>query len=130
MILIYFYRIAGILPHQWEQDHLENPKLKQPEYSLTYTIFKFVIKFKNLIDLAAIVPRYVYLLYPTSNTGGFVRILKLFRIIRILRLLRLLSFFENADVATELIFESISQAANLLSVFLLFVVIIIIVFGW
>ena len=47
-----------------------------------------------------------------------------------MRLLRLISFLENADVAAELITETMIQATTLLSVFLFFVVIIIIFFGF
>ena len=51
------------------------------------------------------------------------------QIIRVLRLLRLMSFMKNVDVARGLISETLRQSALILSVFLFFVMIIVILFG-
>ena len=44
-------RVAGILPTAWEEENEESPDAEQPYYSLPYTMFKWTIQFKNMIDL-------------------------------------------------------------------------------
>jgi Ion transport protein len=122
-------RVAGILPRTWERAHREDPHAEQPKYSAWYTMFKFFFQFKNLIDVASIVPAYIAMEMPGSGNSGFLRILRLMRFIRVLRLLRFLSFLKNVDVASELIIETISGASLLLSVFMFFVMVVVILFG-
>ena len=58
--------------------------------------FKYVIKFKSLVDLACWLPFYVTLtLSVNSQTTGFLRVLRLLRLIRVLRLLDMLQMFEQ-----------------------------------
>ena len=82
-----------------------------------------------MVDLASFIPTYIgmALAYPDQNK--FLYVLPLLRIVKVLRLMRLLSFLKNVDVARDLIFEALKQAALILSVFLFFVVVIIILFG-
>ena len=49
--------------------------------------------------------------------------------LRVTRILKLLSLLNNADVATSLISETMREATTMLSVFLFFVVIVIVFFG-
>ena len=83
-------------------------------------------KFTNLIDLIAILPLYIEM-FSGPGTFFFVRILRLFRV---MRLVRLLSFLKNADAAADIIKETMVQATTLLGVFLFFVIIIIVFFGF
>ena len=102
-----------------------DPTIAQPIYSLPYTVFKFMTKFTNLIDLAAILPTYVEMIVVTSDSN-----LVILRLFRVVRLFRLLSFLKNANAAADLIKETMVQATTLLGVFLFFVIIIIIFFGF
>lgn len=82
-----------------------------------------------MVDLASFMPTYIgmALAYPDQNK--FLYVLPLLRVVKVLRLMRLLSFLKNVDVARDLIFEALKQSALILSVFLFFVVVIIILFG-
>ena len=82
-----------------------------------------------MIDLASIAPAYIALILSTGEQSSFIRVLRLLRLVRVLRLLRLLSFMKNVDVARELITETLRQSTLILSVFMFFVFIIIILFG-
>ena len=44
-------RVSGILPSSWEIENEETPDAEQPHYSLPYTMVKFTLQFKNIIDL-------------------------------------------------------------------------------
>ena len=92
-------------------------------------MFRFIMKFKNLIDLASICPTYFALFLQGSAKTQFLRILRLLRIIRVLRLLRLLTILEKVDVAADLIAETMRQSLLLLTVFMFFVVMYIALFG-
>ena len=122
-------RVAGVIPASWEQLHKSDPDIPIPVYSPWYQTFKFVLRFKNLVDLASILPSYsVYFSSQSTNTN-FVRTLRLLRLVRVLRLLKLMSFLKNVDVAIDLILATLTQASLMLSVFLFFVMIIVILFG-
>ena len=122
-------RVAGVIPAAWEAEHVYNPHAPQPHYSPWYQSVKFVFRFKNLVDLAAILP--FYLQYFTTNLPptNFIRALRLLRLIRVLRLLKLLSFLKNVDVMIDLMLATLSQASLLLNVFLFAVMIVVIIFG-
>jgi Ion transport protein len=132
MLTASHYRVAGILPFGWERKHKDDPYAEQPKYSAWYSMLKFIFQFRNVIDLAAILPFYVVMGTPNPNdssSSSFVRILRLLRFLRVLRLLRLISFLKNVDVASELILETLSGASLLLSVFMFFVMVVVILFG-
>ena len=122
-------RVAGVIPAAWEAEHVYNPHAPQPHYSPWYQSIKFVFRFKNLVDLSAILP--FYLQYFTTNLPptNFIRALRLLRLIRVLRLLKLLSFLKNVDVMIDLMLATLSQASLLLNVFLFAVMIVVIIFG-
>ena len=101
----------------------------QPYYSPWYQTFKFIFRFKNLVDLASILPSYVSYFTAKNTNTNFLRTLRLLRLIRVLRLLKLLTVLKNVDVAIDLILATLTQASLMLSVFLFFVMIIIILFG-
>ena len=92
-------------------------------------MFKFGMQFKNLVDLASVVPFYVQLAYSNGSSTSFLRVLRLFRIIKILRLLRFLTFLKNVDVAAQIIWATFSQGSLILTVFGFFVVIFVLFFG-
>jgi Ion transport protein len=129
VLYIQIYRVAGILPRAWERAHRDDPHAEQPKYSPWYSVMKFMLQFKNVVDIASIVPAYIAMQMPGSSNSGFLRILRLMRFIRVLRLLRFLSFLRNVDVASELIIETLSGASLLLSVFMFFVMVVVILFG-
>jgi hypothetical protein len=89
----------------------------------------FFFKLQNIIDLASILPNYVGMIISTGEQSSFVRVLRLLRLFRVLRLLRLLSFMKNVDVALELIIETLRQSTLILSVFMFFVFILIVLGG-
>ena len=74
-------------------------------------------------------PIYIGLALSNSDQRRFLHILPLLRVVKVLRLMRLLSFLKNVDVARDLICETLKQSALILSVFLFFVMVIIILFG-
>jgi Ion transport protein len=74
-------------------------------------------------------PTYIGMALPYPDQNKFLYVLPLLRVVKVLRLMRLLSFLKNVDVARDLIFEALKQSALILSVFLFFVVVIIILFG-
>jgi Ion transport protein len=119
------------LPFGWERKHKDDPHAEQPKYSPWYSMVKFIFQLRNMIDLAAILPFYVVMGTPQndSSSSGFVRVLRLLRFLRVLRLLRLISFLKNVDVASELILETLSGASLLLSVFMFFVMVVVILYG-
>ena len=106
-------RVAGVIPAAWEAEHVYNPHAPQPHYSPWYQTIKFVFRFKNLVDLAAILP--FYLQYFTTNLPptNFIRALRLLRLIRVLRLLKLLSFLKNVDVMIDLMLATLSQGEEI-----------------
>lgn len=123
-------RVAGILSAEWEEKYADDPHVTQPRYPIPYTMLMFAIKFTNIIDFLSILPFFLHFLPNFSNENGlFIRILRLLKIFRVLRLIRLTTYFGNAEVATSLIYETISQAATILSVYVSFVMITVILFG-
>jgi hypothetical protein len=122
-------RIAGVLPASWEKLKKVKPNLEMPTYSAPYQMFKFVWQFKNLIDLASIFPSYVKYFTAQSAQSNFVRTLRLLRLVRILRLLRLMAFLKNVDVAMDLIWATLEQSSLMLSVFMFFVMVVVVLFG-
>jgi len=122
-------RVAGVVSAEWEEMRKLNRKMPQPSYSAPYQMWKFMLRSKNLIDLASVFPSYVQYFGTSGASTNFVRTLRLLRLVRILRLLRLLSFLKNVDVAMELISATLRQSSLMLSVFLFFVLVVIIVFG-
>ena len=74
-------------------------------------------------------PTYIGMALSRSDQNRFLHILPLLRVVKVLRLIRLLSFLKNVDVARDLICETLKQSALILSVFLFFVMVIIILFG-
>ena len=119
-------RVAGILPSTWEDDHLDEPNAEQPKYSHIVQVFKYFIKFRNLIDLCSVIPIFVI---NTHNIGEDSYGWKIIQLLRVLRLVRLMSLIKNADVAMHLISETVTQATVLLSVFLFCALVTIIFFG-
>ena len=90
-------RVAGVIPSSWESLHKSNPDISIPIYSPWYQTFKFIFRFKNLVDLASILPSYTsYFLSQSTNTN-FVRTLRLLRLVRVLRLMKLMSFLKNVS---------------------------------
>ena len=119
-------RVAGVIPSNWKQT---DPEVSMPVYSPWYQTFKFIFRFKNLVDLASILPSYSSYFSDSNTNTNFVRTLRLLRLVRVLRLMKLMSFLKNVDVAIDLILATLTQASLMLSVFLFFVMIIVILFG-
>ena len=129
-VIFYFaIRVAGILPSDWETLNAGNSKALQPHFHPIWAILKYMSKPLNVIDLASILPLYISLFSNQGESSSYVRVLRLFRLARVLRLLKLLGNLQNADVAAEIIFETIRNASTLLSVFLFFLLITILLFG-
>ena len=83
----------------------------QPYYSPWYQTFKFIFRFKNLVDLASILPSYVSYFTAKNTNTNFLRTLRLLRLIRVLRLLKLLTVLKNVDVAIDLILATLTQVS-------------------
>jgi hypothetical protein len=63
-------RVAGIILNKWKMQHRYDDDVIQPTFSLLNTLFRFVFKFKNLVDLASILPSYVgYAIGSGEQTG-------------------------------------------------------------
>jgi hypothetical protein len=122
-------RIAGVTSSEWENEHRLNPKLEQPKYSAWTQSVIFFWKINNMIDFASIFPCYIKYFTSAHVSTNFVRALRLFRLVRVLRLLKLIAFLKNVDVAVELIFLTLSQSTLMLSVFMFFIAVILILFG-
>lgn len=118
-------RLSGILPSGWDKTH---KPADQPRYSTPTKILKYALRSSNLIDLVAIMPYYLGLVVPSGNES-FIRVLRLFRLVRVLRLLRMLSFLKNVDVTIELLSLTVQNSAQILAVFLFFVIITVILFS-
>jgi hypothetical protein len=71
-------RVAGILPRNWDRDH--DPSTPQPVYPTPIQIMKFMTTAKNLIDLACILPFYVFYLIKAEDAHGttFNRVVRTF----------------------------------------------------
>jgi hypothetical protein len=121
--------IAGVTSSEWENEHRLNPKLEQPKYSAWSQSVIFFWKINNMIDFASIFPCYIKYFTSAHVSTNFVRALRLFRLVRVLRLLKLIAFLKNVDVAVELIFLTLSQSTLMLSVFMFFIAVILILFG-
>jgi hypothetical protein len=101
-----------------------------PEYGPLEQTLRFVLRFVNLLDLAAIIPYYVGLFVDLSNDSSFfVRILRLLRIARVLRLLRLLKSFEKFHVTANLLREAVRNAWPVLGLFLFYGVLMVVLMG-
>ena len=122
-------RIAGVMPADIEEQVMNDPTVPIPQYSVGYQTFKYFMRFRNLVDVASFLPFYVQYGIGNLPPTNFIRTLRLLRIIRVLRLLKLLSFLKNVNVMVDLIIATMVQSYLLLSVFLFFVFIIIILFG-
>ena len=117
------------MPAAIEEDMITDPTIPIPVYSPWYQTFKFIFRFKNLVDLASILPFYIQFMLGDLPSTNFIRTLRLLRVIRVLRLLKLLSFLKHVNVMVDLILATMMQSYLLLSVFLFFAFIIIILFG-
>jgi len=83
----------------------------------------FVKNSLNLVDLAAILPFYIFLVIGDSGSGGNSRIVRILSLFRILRLFKLGSRFQNLQVVIEAMVASVDMLGMLLFLLLLLLVI-------
>lgn len=83
---------------------------------------KYIFSFYGIIDLLSILPTYIAFLFPSAIYLIVIRILRVLRIFRILKLFRYMG-------EANLLFSALLQARRKISVFLFFVVTLIIIFG-
>jgi len=83
---------------------------------------KYILSLYGLIDIVAIVPAYLSLLYPPLY---YLMLLRILRVFRIFRILKLLSFLEQETI----LLKSMKRSAPKIAVFLLFVVIVCVIFA-
>jgi voltage-gated potassium channel len=83
---------------------------------------KYIFSFFGIIDLIAIIPTYLSLFIVGGHFIIIVRILRLLRIFRILKLMQFIS-------ATHLLTESLRKSRYKISVFILFVSILVTILG-
>ena len=125
-------RLAGVAP---EADAVAQVfKIKAVDDLRVYhpleQIARWVMQGKNLIDLACWLPFFVGMVVNiSSRQTSFVRALRLLRLIRILRLLTTLKLFEPVHVMTGLLYRTAVNSSPVISVFLFFSFIIIVLFG-
>ena len=92
---------AGILPPK--EETIAQQLIKKNEAKLQFGFlkpltqtFRYMIKFKSLVDLACWLPFYVTSASSiNSQTTGFLRVLRLLRLIRVMLLLDMLHMFEQ-----------------------------------
>lgn len=89
---------------------------------ITKKSFKYMFSFFGIIDLIAIIPTYLSLLMPGGELIIIVRMLRLLRIFRILKLMQYIS-------ATNLLMDSLIKSRYKISVFILFVSILVTILG-
>lgn len=82
----------------------------------------YVLSFFGIIDLISILPMYLGLIF---HSARFMIVLRAFRLIRIFRIFKLFAFLEEG----YLLLESIKASFRKISIFFLFVVIIVICLG-
>lgn len=101
-----------------------------PEYGPLEQTLRFVLRFANVIDLAAITPYYVGLFVDLSDdTLFFVRILRLLRLARVLRLLRVVKSFEKFNVTASLLHEAFRNSWPVMGLFLFYGVLLLVLMG-
>lgn len=83
---------------------------------------KYIYSLYGIIDIIAIIPAYLSLLYPPLY---YLLLLRIFRVFRIFRILKLLSFLQQETI----LIKSIKKSAPKIAVFLLFIFIACVVFG-
>jgi voltage-gated potassium channel Kch len=122
-------RLAGLVPAGWdEEEHFlaqhedRDPEL-EPETTALQTTQAYFWQAKNLIDLVAILPFYVTLANPDSDTSlSFIRVLRLFRVVR--------AFKMNASSGvTNLIIKTVQESMQVIILLLFFSAMIILIFG-
>ena len=101
-----------------------------PYYGPLEQTVRFVIRFQNLIDLAAITPYYVGLFVDLLDETLFlVRTLRLLRLARVLRLLRVVKAFEKFNVTASLLQEAVRKAWPVLGLFLFYGTLALVLMG-
>ena len=101
-----------------------------PEYGPLEQTIRFILRFENLIDLAAIMPYYVGLFVDLADeTAFFVRTLRLLRLARVLRLLRVVKAFEKFDVTASLLREAVRNAWPVMGLFLFYGILLLVLMG-
>lgn len=83
---------------------------------------QYVLSFFGLVDLFAILPTYLSLLFPGA---GYLLVLRLLRVLRIFRILKLVRFMEDANILVR----ALMSARRKILVFLFCVVILNVIFG-
>ncbi|PLW91943.1 MAG: ion transporter [Marinilabiliales bacterium] len=83
---------------------------------------KYIFSFYGLIDLLAIVPTYLSLLFIGAKTMVVIRIIRLLRVFRILKLMQFMR-------ATEYLVASIKRSQYKILVFMMFISLIVVVLG-
>ena len=101
-----------------------------PHYGPLEQTVRFVLRFQNLIDLAAITPYYVGLFVDLVDEASFiVRTLRLLRLARVLRLLRVVKAFEKFNVAASLLQEAVRKAWPVVGLFLFYGILALVLMG-
>ncbi|MGV3591830.1 MAG: ion transporter [Gammaproteobacteria bacterium] len=83
---------------------------------------QYVFSFFGLVDLFAILPTYLSLMFPGAN---YLLVLRLLRVLRIFRILKLVRFMEDANV----LLRALVNARRKILVFLFCVIVLNVVFG-
>lgn len=83
---------------------------------------QYVRSFFGLVDLFAILPSYLSLLFPAA---GYLLVLRLLRVLRIFRVLKLVRFMEDANI----LLRALTSARRKILVFLFCVVVLNVIFG-
>jgi voltage-gated potassium channel len=84
--------------------------------------FKYIFSFWGLIDLLALLPNYISLIFAGTNLLFPIRILRLFRVLRIFKLGR---YLKEANV----LLHAISRSFYKISVFLMSLVFLVVIMG-
>lgn len=122
-------RLAGLVPPGWDDEeqflaqHEDREPDPEPETTALQTTQSYFWQAKNLIDLVAILPFYVTLANPDSDTSlSFIRVLRLFRVVR--------AFKMNASSGvTNLIIKTVQESMQVIVLLLFFSAMIILIFG-
>lgn len=113
-------RQADLIPHSWYETH--KPGDHFPEYSTQQMYSKFIFSFRNLVDIAAILPyALLHLGVTDSINSNFVRIL------RLVRFLGLMNRHHIVKTMLSVVLKTLRQSAYALMV-LVFISIIGVVF--
>jgi Ion transport protein len=121
-------RLAGNIPQKWDEEEARAarqegrpPQSDPPPLPWCYSGMSYFFQFYNLVDLLVIIAFYISQLSPGSYFV-FMRVLRLLRVLRLMRVVK-------DSPYTDLLYNTMTDSAPVLSTFAVFVGLAIVVFA-